>query len=182
MKKFFTLKNLLLCAAVLFAIVVFCFSFLTSFRVEAGSKWLEYRGIIWGAQKVAYSNGDVSALSAQMDAVALPLVGAILVLVGAIVACVFGFAFKKQGWAKFAVVAGAALMVLGGVFCFLYRAGFDAALMKYYGVDDMNQVELVWKASLVSSSVKTSCGLPIVSGILAILGGSIACGSIFLKK
>ena len=182
MKKFLTLKNILLCVAGLFAVAVFVFSFLTSYRVEAGNNWLEYKGIIWGAKQIAYSNGDIKAISEPLKAVALPLVGAILVLVGAVIACVCGLAFQKKHWAKLVVASAATMMVLGGVFCFLYKLGFENSLMAYYGVDSMDKVELVWKGALLSTSIKTSCGLPIVSGILSIVGGCLVFLANLLKK
>ena len=182
MKKFFTLKNILLCAAGLFAVAVFVFSFLTSYRVEAGNNWLEFKGIIWGAKQIAYSNGDIKAISEPMKAVALPLIGAILVLVGAIIACVCGLAFQKKRWAKLVIASAATMMVLGGVFCFLYRLGFENSLMEHYEVDSMDKVEALWKIALVSSSVKTSCGLPIVSGILSIVSGCLVFLANLLKK
>ena len=177
------IKSLLVVVAAFFGLLVFVFSFLAAFRVSAGTNWIEYRGFIWGAKTIADEAGNSKAIS--VGAVALPLIGAILALVGGLCALVVSLSGKKlvkdNEVRKIVVFVAAGLMVLGGVFCFIYKGGLENALVKYYDVSDFKSVELIWKADLLSSTYITSCALPTISGILAILGGCSACASEFVK-
>ena len=77
---------------------------------------------------------------------------------------------KKIGF----IVCGG-LLVLGGIFTFFTAEGFIANVAAKAG-GTAQQVKDMWAAL----NAKTSCGLPIVSGILAILGGGAICASQFV--
>ena len=184
MKKLFTLRNVLILVGVLFALLVFVFSFLAAFRLTANNgNWSQYQGIIWGARTVKNSDGSSHTYAADdaLQALALPLVGAILVLVGGLCALVVVLLgdklFKDEKVAKIVLLAAAGLLVLGGVFTFLTQGQFEAALAKEAGVE-VQDLHDMW--DLLNQ--KPSCGMPIVSGILAVLGGLSIAASQFLPN
>lgn len=184
MKKLLTLRNVLILVGVLFGLLVFIFSFLAAFRLTANDgSWSQYQGIVWGARTVKNSDGSSHTYAADdaLKALALPLVGAILALVGALCACVVLFLgdklFKDEKVAKIVLLAAGGLLVLGGVFAFFTQGQFEAALAKEAGVSVQDLHDL-WN----TLKQKPSCALPIVSGILAILGGGSIAVSQFLKK
>ena len=183
MKKFFTLRNILVCAGAFLGLLIFIFSFLTAFRLTNGSDWNEYRGIIWGCRTVAFSDGSSVTASGDdaLKAVGLPLVGAILALVAALGAAfvvLFGSkVFKNEKVSKIVLIACGGLLVLGGVFAFFTQAGFEKVLADEAGISVENLKKL-WDAA----GTKVSCGLPIVSGIFAILGGAAIVVSQFLPN
>ena len=185
MKKFLTVKNILVCAGVLFGLLVFIFSFLAAFRVQAGTNWVEYKGIIWGSAKAVDNQGNTANFDPKVGALALPLIGAILALVAGLCACVFGFfgekLVKDAKVRKIIMLVCGGLLVLGGIFSFIYLDAFKAALVKQAGVNNFSYIELEWKAAVGATSYTTSCALPIISGILAILGGGAVCASEFVK-
>ena len=180
MKKFFTLKNILLCVAALFAVLAFVFSFLVNLKLTGDSTSVTFHGIIWGCNKAVETIGSVShtdTYDPAMHAAALPLVGAILVLVGGLAACLFGFVLKGKKWAKYAVIGSACLMVLGGVFFFFTYPAFCQSYAEFVGGDTTAaDIKDLWKDS------NPNVALAVVAGILSILGGLSACGSQLLKK
>lgn len=187
MKNKLTLRNVLVCCATLLAILVFIFSFLTSFRVSAGTNWIEYKGIVWGTGKYADQAGNVTVLDPKAAAVALPLVGAILTLVGGLCACVMAFfgekLIKDAKVRKIVLFVAGGLMVLGGVFCFIYKDAFINALVVRGGYNSFTALETAWKFAVGATTYTTSCALPIISGILAIVGGvAIVCSQFVNDK
>lgn len=191
MKEKFTLRNALICCAALLAILVFVFSFLASYRVAAGTNYIEYKGIIWGSSLNIREDGTRTAMNPAVGALALPLIGAILTLVGGLCACCLAFfgekVIKDEKVRKIILFVAAGLMILGGVFSFIYEAPFKDALgaqwKAIYGVGDFSYVEAAWKVALSSSTYTTSCALPIISGILAIVGGgAIVCSQFVADK
>ena len=182
MKKVLTLRNILILGAAFLAILVFVFSFLASLRVTNGSDWYEFKGIIWGVSRVNYSDGSAQILAKddRMGASVLALIGAILVLLGGLCACVlafFGDKFLSEQVKKFAILGCAFLLVLGGVFTFFAEGGFYQAYANKIGggatADDV-------KKMLTFGGSTVSCALPIISGILAILAGGAAAASQFV--
>ena len=183
MKKFFTLRNILVCAGAFLGLLIFVFSFLTALRFTNGNDWNEYKGIIWGCRTVAFSNGSSITSSADdaLKALGLPLVGAILALVaalGAAVLVLFGDKlFKNEKVSKIALIVCGGLLVLGGVFAFFTQESFIKVAADEAGISVEN-----YKKALEIAGTKISCGLPVVSGILGILGGAAIVVSQFLPN
>ncbi len=172
-----TLRNVLICCAALLAILVFVFSFLTSLRVTNGGNWAEYKNIIWGCGRINHDDGSAQILANddKIGAAALPLVGAILVLLGGVGALVVSLVVKDEKIGKIVLFACGGLLVLGGVFCFFGENGFIEAIAKKNGITVEQARNL-----LTMGGSTISCGLPIVSGILAILGGGAVVASQFV--
>ena len=173
------LRNVLIFCAAFLAVLVFVFSFLTSIRFANGSgNWNEWKGIIWGAGRINYNDGSAQILANddKLGAIALPLVGAILVFLGGVCAVVTSLVVKDQKVAKIVLFAAAGLLVLGGVFSFFVQNGFYQAYATKHGISVENAKSLLTSLGYD----KVSCGLPVVSGILAILAGGAVAASQFV--
>ena len=181
MKDKLTLRNLLIWVAGLFGILVFVFSFITAYRLSHGSDWTQINGIIWGARTTTMSDGSshTAAPEDATKALGLPLVGAILVFLGAVCAVVvslFGEKFlKDEKIRKIVLFVAGGFMVLGGVFTFFTMGAFEELQAK-----EGNVTVQQYRDALAALGMKASCGLPIVSGILAILGGGAVVASQFV--
>ena len=183
MKKFFTLRNILICAGAFLGLLIFVFSFLAAFRLTNGSDWEEYRTFIWGCRTVGFSSGASVTMPAEdaLKAVALPLVGAILALVAALGAAfvvLFGDKLlKNEKVSKICLIVCGGLLVLGGVFTFFAQEGLISIVADEMGITAEN-LKKGWDVA----GTKVSCGLPIVSGILGVLGGGAIVVSQFLPE
>lgn len=182
MKGKLTLRNVLICAGAFLAVLVFVFSFLTALRSTSSYGDMEALNVIWGATKAKdIASGKISDLPEAQKALGLPLVGAILVLVGglcALVMALFGEKLiKDEKVRKIVVLVAAGLVVLGGVFQFFVVSAYISAQAKANGVT----VEQ-YKKLLEDGGVTLSSTMSIVSGILAVLGGGAICASEFVKS
>lgn len=182
MKGKLTLRNVLICAGAFLAILVFVFSFLTALRSTSSFGDAELLNVIWGStQSKDIASGKVSDLPEAQKALGLPLVGAIMVLVGglcALVMALFGEKLiKDEKVRKIVVLVAAGLVVLGGVFQFFVVSAYISAQAKANGVT----VEQ-YKKLLEDGGVTLSSTMSIVSGILAVLGGGAICASEFVKS
>ena len=182
MKGKLTLRNVLICAGAFLAILVFVFSFLTALRSTSSFGDMESLNVIWGStQAKDIASGKISDLPQPQKALGLPLVGAIMVLVGglcALVMALFGEKLiKDEKVRKIVVLVAAGLVVLGGVFQFFVVSAYISSQAKEAGVT----VEQ-YKKQLETMGVTLSSAMSIVSGILAVLGGGAICASEFVKS
>ncbi len=182
MKDKLTLRNLLICIGGFFGILVFIFSFLPAVRYTNAMADAEYLHILWGADAVKnMANGKVEPLQGadKLGPSVLALVGTILVILGTVCAIVMIFLgekiFKDEKIRKIVLFVAGGLIVLGGIFTFFTLEGFYSEVAKKAGIT----VEQ-YKKQLEAANTTVSCGLPIVSGILAILGGGAVIGSQFI--
>ena len=189
MKNKLTLRNVMICVGVLFGLLVFVFSFLAAYRVSAGEKWIEYQTTIWGIGRVNHNDGsaEILANADRTQALALPLIGAILALVGALCTCTLVFVgdklIKDEKVRKIVMFVAGGFMVLGGVFTFFADGAMKAEFVRWSGASNFDSVVATWKLALVSSSISQSYALPIVSGILGVLGGgAIVCSQFVSDK
>ena len=180
MKKF-TLRDILICAGAFLGVLVFIFSIVAELRM-VGTGFIgdtSYLNFIWGATRMRdNANGAVDTIPAevQLGAMALPLVGAILALVAGLGALVVNFVVKDAKLRRICMFVCGGLLVLGGVFTFFAETSYLSAAAKRAGIT-LEQ----YKQYLQSSHVAIKCGLPIVSGILAVVGGGAVCASEFVK-
>ena len=181
-----TLRKILLLAAAFVGVLVFVFSFVAAYRVvPSNNHWEQVNTFIWGARTTVYYDGSshTAAPADAAKAVALPIVGAILAVLAGICLCVMVFAgeklIKDQKMRMIIILCAAGLLVLSGIFMFFARYGFENKNMVdgslYKTVKD-------YRDAMKQMNVKISCALPVVSGILAILGGGAAVVSQFVKE
>ena len=179
MKKFLTLKNILLCGAAVFAIVAFVLSFTAGvhFKDDHGNDAMFFN-FIWGPKRFG-EGGHTDVIPSSllpMPVATLPLVGALLVIVGAVAAVVIGL-FLDKPIAKWVVLGCGALAIVGGVFFFLFRSAAIAQLAKIMGAT-IEQAESV----VETQGIKVISAGAIVGGILGILAGGSCVASALLSE
>ena len=121
MKKFLTLKNILICAGALLLLVAFFLSFGAKATIIDGGHKMSYNNIIWGC-KTFTTDGNQTTIkyilgADKLKVMTLQLIGLILMLLGAIGAAVVALLVKKP-FAKWIVVGLAAIALAGAVFQF----------------------------------------------------------------
>lgn len=188
MKNKLTLRNVLVCCAFLFALVVFVMSFLAAYRYtynSVGANDNTVYGIIWGAN--SYKNvqtilNNVTVTQGKYDKpydpAAMGLVGTLLVFVGALAALVVSLVLKESKVRKYVLIGCGALVVVGAVLTFFTVESFYAS----YAKANNTTVKDV-KDYLASLGAKVHCALPIIMGILGIVsGGAIVCSQFVSDK
>ena len=167
MKKFLTFKNILICAALVLAVVAFVLSFVARFSVTMYGQRGQMLNFVWGCNE-AIVGGHKEVLPNKAGVSAILATGSLFILIGAIGAAVVGF-FLKKPWAKWVVVGLAALVLVGGVFQFFYVRSFANAMGKLAPAEYQKQAaEEYFK--MFKSGNPTSAGV-IVEAILGILAG-----------
>lgn len=185
MKEKLTLRNLLLCFVALFGLLVFIFSFVTNVKaLNADGNWqATYNSVIWGCKEYTYK-GFLDVIvkdSANFKALGLPLVGSILVFVGALAAFCISLCLKKEKAVKIVLVLVAVVMIVGGVFVILTPLSFFNTMAAKTAAELNITVDQAKELMKAQGGTLTS-PLAIVSGILAILGGIAACVSVFFGE
>ena len=179
MKKFLTLKNVLLCCAAVFAVVAFILSFTAGVHLKDGHGVdAMFYNFIWGPKRFSESGvtADIPSNVLPMPVATLPLVGALLVIVGVCAAVVCAFLIKKP-FVKWVVVGCGALAVVGGVFFFLFKSGGVAQFAKVMGLT-IEQAE----SAIAAAGIKFSSAGAVVAGILGIFAGGSCIASQFLPE
>ena len=179
MKKFLTLKNLLLCGAAVLVIVAFVLSFTAGVHFkDSDGNHAQLFNFIWGPKRLAEAGheADIPAALLPMPKAVLPLVGSLLALVGVVAAVVIALLVKKP-FAKWAVLACGVLAVVGGVFFFLFRGGAVEQFAKVMGMT-VEQAEQMLEAM----KIKVSSAGAVVAGILSILAGGLCATSALLPE
>ena len=192
MKKLLTLRNVLIAAGTFLSLLVFVFSFLAVCRTEGslmGTAWVtRTHGIIWGAYKSVTKSGNdtnIHVFDEKEPACVLPLIGSILILLGALCAClvvVLGDKvsfLKDEKVRKIVLFVCGGLMVLGGIFWFFINLSYANAQVrdaKAHGMDNYTTND----ALDALKDAKASYALVIIGGILAVLGGGSIVASQFL--
>ncbi len=184
MKKFLTLKNILICAAAFVGLVVFFLSFAVQAQLKGttGGHTMVAKIVnsVWGATEGrTYQDGQfVVAMRLDGGVSILPILGFVFVLLGAIGAVLVAFLVKKP-WAKWVVLACGVLALLGGVFQFF---GGESAYVAYAKSIDATVEQA--KAYLADQGIKANPGaLGIILGILSILvGGAFGAAALLPEK
>ena len=195
MKKLLAVRNLLVFAAVLFGLLVLIFSFMTNVKGFDGDGNLtnKFFNVVWGCKKQeAYANvmgNDVTVKTEEsFNALLLPLIGAILALVGGLAACVALFLVKDAKTRKLVVLVAALLMVAGAVMIFLTKLDFfNVYSKKLYdefpqAYRDSKTLAEFRKDLKDNSDGTMKAPLAVVSGILALVGGLSAGASQFVPE
>ena len=191
MKDKLTLRNLLICVAFLFGLLVFIFSFLAAYRMADGSDWTQVNTIIWGARTSVSSDGSSHTVAPEDadKAVALSVVGAFLVLLGAVCALVIALVgdkfLKDEKVRKIVLFVAGGFMVLGGVFTFFTQNGYEQVNIVDKLVNPMTGAKIYptvadYRKAMKDAGLTLHCALPVISGILAILGGGAVVASQFV--
>ena len=191
MKKFLTLRNIVLCCGALFLLVAFFISFAAKVTAYNGGYTQSYNNIVWGCNSFTL-NGEKHALVdlgmgiEKADPAILPLIGLILMLLAAIGAALVALLVKKP-WAKWVVVGLAVLAIAGAIFQFFAMQGFLRgminAMARALGVTDKEAIEQEYQSAL--EGMKEQGARTTVStlmGIFGIVGGLAVGASQFLPE
>ena len=186
MKKFFTLRNILLLVAAVFGLVAFFISFGTNLTVTMDGIRGTLKGIIWGCKSYSLEGKDYP-VPYKFGPSVLPMIGLILVLVGTIGAVAIGLLVKKP-FAKWIVLCCAVVALAGSVMAFIVvgpfaRAYVDAAIKAEGDTPTPEQYEqmlTMMKTQLENGN--PTCVGSVLSGIFGIVAAGAAGVSQFLPE
>ena len=191
MKKFLTLKNIILCSGVLLLLVAFFLSFAAGLKLNEAGGEATFKNIIWGCKKVVSSDGEEVSIAVifgeqKVGPAVLPFVGVLLMVLSAVGAVLVALLVNKP-WAKWVVIGCAAFAVAGAVFQFFaypqfLRAGINA-MAKHAGItdkDEINHAYDMYKSHWDKMNPRTV--VSIVMGALGIAGGLAVGASQFLPE
>ena len=191
MKKFLTLRNLVLCCGALLVLVAFIMSFFVSLQIVTEGQKGAFLHILWGCDK-GTADGVVMPISKlgyfssdRLKAMGLPLAGLIMMVVGTAGAIVVALLVKKP-FAKY-IVAGLGLVVLaGGIMQFWPLQSFARAyVMSLKGLEEVTkaQIESAIEAHVaLFKQMNAHAPLAVVMGIFGCLSGIGVAISQFLPK
>ena len=161
-KEYFTVKNLLLCFAILVGVVMISVSAAITLTISTEFGDASLNTIIWGS-----TTGTLAGTTVPMKTIlgidklsgnAFGIMGVIFPLVAALL--LFTVFFNKNDKInKIVILTAAAFMLVGGIFQFLIVPGFVGSLVVAWGSGSESLAENI------ASSTRLS-------------GGSIACGII----
>ena len=189
MKKFLSLKNILVCAGALLGVLVFALSFADGLVGTTDFGNTKMPNLVWGVKQIIFYGGGAEVKWAFYDGfgistsgiLPLPFVGVLLALIAAVAACVVLFLVKDAKVQKIALLVCAGLLLVGGVFQFFAGAMFPdhvANQMIAAGVIPESNRELVHK---MFSDMHVNA-VVILTGIFGVLGGLSVAVSQFLPE
>ena len=190
MKKFFTLRNIVLCCGALFLLVAFFLSFAASLHFSAHGLTAEVKNIVWGANKLITNGTEVPFKEGfgidKAGPAVLPFVGIILMILAAIGAILVALLVKAP-WAKWVVVGLAVVAIAGAIFQFF---AFDQTVRaiinetaKEAGITDKEAIkEAIEEAKEMYADLNPKATVNVIMGVLGIVGGLALCGSQFLPE
>lgn len=179
MKKFLTLRNIVLLGALVFGLLAFFLSFGASMTVTMDGSRGTMKNIIWGCNLfVVEGHGEVPPF--EFGPSVLPMIGLILILVGTLAAVVVGL-FLNKPFAKWIVLCGAVVALAGSVMAFIVvgpfaRAYVDAVVKAgemSLTPEQYNQLLEMMKTELNKGNPVAV--IPVLSGIFGIIAAG-ACG------
>ena len=191
MKKFFTLRNIVLFAGALLILMAFFFTFGAKLTITQDGYSGSYNNIVWGCKDVTTEGARVTIYELmgvnRIQPAVLPCIGAFLMLVGAIGAVVAGLLLKNKV-GLIVVIACAVVALAGGVFQFFaYTAFLRAMIMTEFKANNYKPTAEEIKEAFQNikagvDSLNPRIGMSIASGIIGILGALAACASRFLPE
>ena len=186
MKKFFTLKNIVLLGAVVFGLAAFFLSFAANLTVNMGGSRGTLKNIVWGCNQFV-SEGHVDVPPYKIGPSVLTMIGFILILVGILGAAAVGL-FLQKPWAKWVVVACAVVALAGSVMTFIYIGPFARAYVDaMFKADGSHPTQEQYNYFLEQFKQMIKDGDPscpgcIIAGILGIIAAGAAGVSQFLPE
>ena len=191
MKKFLTLRNVVLCFAAALVLAALIMSFFVSLNATFMGQTGSYKHILWGCDKAILEGQEVpvSEMGTYTDktikAMALPLAGLIMMVVAAVGAVLVAL-FVKKPFAKY-VVAGLGLVILaGGIMQFWPIESFSrASVLSMKGIEGASKEEIKEAVEFYTKMFKeagANAPVAIVMGVLGCLSGVAVAASQFLPE
>lgn len=171
MKKFLTVKNLVLVVAFILGLVAFILSFNVNPIIYKGTLVeVDFKNVVWGGAVWPTLTEDK-----KIAATALPLVGALLVLVGSLAACCLGFfgekLFKDAKIKMIVAIGCGTLVILGGAFFFATKDSFATNLALVSSLSKENALKDL-----------SDFGPEVASSILGIVSGLAIVAAVFVPN
>ena len=168
MKKFLTLRNVIIWTAALIGLVMFFVSFALPAKMVADGLEGTLDHVIWGFDSMTAGSYHTTIAEAyhfkSADANGFGLVGFLFTLISALALVVAVFLIKKEKIAKIVIFASAGLMLVGGIFQLLVVPGISSsfvnAAIRAYGEGARQEAKAVGD---------------IMQGYCSLSGGSIVC-------
>ena len=191
MKKFLTLRNVVLCCAAVLVLAAFVMSFFVSINATMMGQTGSYKHILWGCDKAILEGQEITVpemgiyTDRTIKAMALPLAGLIMMVV-ATVGAVLVALFVKKPFAKY-VVAGLGLVILaGGIMQFWPLESFARSnVLSMKGIEGASKEEIKEMIEFYVKAFKeanASAPVAIVMGVLGCLSGVAVATSQFLPE
>ena len=189
MKKFLTLKNILVCCGALFGVLLFAVSFADALKANIDGVEATVPNIVWGATKIkGVFHGKEEILPfydgfglASSGVLPLPFIGVLLALLSAIGAVVVLFFVKDAKVQKIALLVCGGLLLVGGIFQFFAGSMFPghvADKMIAAGVISEGERPLVFRM-FADAHANAAVYL---TGVFGILGGLSIAASQFVPE
>ena len=196
MKKYLTLRNVIMASAVFVVLLFFFLSFAVNvngfFNDGTDNYKVTLKGVIWGATQFGGVNLSTGAkLSSPVYLVFgisstglnLPVFfGLLFPLLGAIALVVCFFVIKNKKVFGYVALGIALVFVVGGILQFLAMPGLKSSMLREFLKTGFNEVEAKSFLNLALSTYGFKIGaLSIMSGIFTILSGGALVVSQFIK-
>ena len=186
MKKFFTLRNIILLAGAFILVLFFFLSFAGKCVAYVDGYKFSYNLIVWGSNSLTMEGHKVpvSDLGIGVDHFqpsALLLVGFILMLLAAIGAVLVALLVKKP-FAKWIIVACAGVALIGAIFQFLAKDSFARAYIGTLAKGAGMTKEEIREAIAEFKGEMTKAGAKFVLNVLAGVFGIIGAGAIGVSQ
>lgn len=198
MKKYLTLRNVIMASAV-FVVLLF---FFLSFAINVNGTFYDgahrykvfIKGVVWGATEFGGVNLDTGenmsssvylAFGIATTGLNLPVFfGLLLPLLGAIALVICFFVIKNKKVFSYVALGIALVFVVGGILQFLVMPGLKSSMLREYLKTGFNEVEAKSFLNLALSTYGFKIGaLSIISGIFTILsGGALAVSQLIKDK
>lgn len=196
MKKYLTLRNVIMASAIFVFLLFFFLSFAINvngiFSDGTDSYKVSLEGVVWGATKmrgINLSTGEKVYTSTYLifgltsTGLNLPVFfGLLLPLLGAIALVACFFFIKNKKVFSYVALGIAFVFVVGGILQFLVMPGLISAVTRKYVQTGMTQAEAKELAEFILGGYGLKIGaLSIISGIFTILSGFAVVVSQFIK-
>ena len=190
MKKFLTLKNIVIAGGLTLALAVFVMSFFAKFTIDLDGTRASFIHIVWGSDYLVAPGYDPISIKIEIGtdrcqpSVAL-LIGNLLVIVGALAAALVALLVKKP-WAKWVVVGCAVLVLAGAVMQFFAIPSFMRAMTETVGkVEGLSREQINQRYNEIMSDMpkyNPAIGVSIAAGVIGVVAALGIGASQFLPE
>ena len=190
MKKFLTLKNIVIAGGLTLALAVFVMSFFAKFTIDLDGTRASFIHIVWGSDYLVAPGYDPIPIKTEIGtdrcqpSVAL-LIGNLLVIVGALAAALVALLVKKP-WAKWVVVGCAVLVLAGAVMQFFAIPSFMRAMTETVGkVEGLSREQINQRYNEIMSDMpkyNPAIGVSIAAGVIGVVAALGIGASQFLPE
>ena len=178
MKKFLTLKNLLVFCGAFLLVLAFALSFAVVGKIVGDGHLVTINGVYYNPKAVIVDNSAVTIPEEYRYFAAVPVIGLILGAVGGLAAVVVALVVKNEKVQKFAVIGCGALALVGAIMSFITLEPATHVFAKAMGFT-MDQAHEVLKSM---GGVEKASPLAIIMSILGTLGALGIVASRFLPE